>query len=532
MAHDMMTAARDSDSAARAAWQIERLVRYALHKEMVGTSDLPYVRNQLLDLFHIAEPCAGYGNDAWNDVPDEPQSMLEDLLDYAYGIGMIPDNTGTRRYLLDAKIMGLLMPRPSETNARFERLRAEKGIERATDDFYELSKNCNYIRMNRVRKNEYWLHHSKFGAMEMTINLSKPEKSPQEIAQAGQASISDYPQCLLCVDNVGYAGRLNHPARQNLRVIPLQLNEETWFFQYSPYVYYNEHSIIFRKEHVPMTLTRSTFSRLLAFTEQFPHYFIGSNADLPIVGGSILSHDHFQAGRHTFPIERAPMDTEFTHSAYPGVTGGIVQWPMSVLRLRSDIKDMLLQCADEVYEQWKRYSDPSVEVLASTSGADGEIRHNTVTPIVRRHGALYEMDLVLRNNRTSEQHPEGIFHPHRHLHHIKKENIGLIEVMGLAILPGRLQQETGRIASLLTGRDDWQMLRLDEKDALYPHAAWIDAMLERAGTTNSPAEAMDIIRSEIGTKFVEILGTAGVFKRDSQGQEAFRRFAAAAGFQS
>ncbi|MFL1674472.1 UDP-glucose--hexose-1-phosphate uridylyltransferase [Paenibacillus dendritiformis] len=528
----LRTAARPD--AARTAELIEKLIRYARNRNMIGTLDMPYARNQLLELFRLDEPCEGYLAPEWSDVPDEPQKLLEALLDEAAASGLLPDNTTTWRDLLDAKVMGLLMPRPSETEARFRTLWAEQGIAAATDEFYALNKDSNYIRMDRIRKNEYWLHPSEFGEMEMTINLSKPEKTPQEIAQAGQAAKADYPQCLLCADNVGYAGRVNHPARQNLRIIPLELNGEAWFFQYSPYVYYNEHSIVFRREHVPMKLTRDTFARLLAFTEQFPHYFIGSNADLPIVGGSILSHDHFQAGRHTFPIEKAPTGQAHVHAAHPGVRVGVVDWPMSVLRLTADEREALLNAADDLYRFWQGYSDEQAGILACSESPGGQTRHNTVTPIVRRRGDRYEMDLVLRNNRMDEAHPEGIFHPHRHLHHIKKENIGLIEVMGLAILPGRLLAETGAIARLLAGQKDWEAARASftEQDPLKPHAAWIDELVERYGTRLEEAEANRVIRHDIGSKFVEILGHAGVFKRDREGREACARFLARAGFKA
>lgn len=519
-------------SAQRASFAIETLIRYAVHHDLMNRLDMPYVRNQLLALFQLPEPCSSFRDEQWEAIPDEPHSILDELLDYAYKSGILPDNTMTQRDLLDARIMGLLMARPSEMQDRFQRIRMTDGMERATDDFYRLNQKCNYIRTDRVRNNEYWLHMSEFGEMEMTINLSKPEKSPQEIALAAQLSVSHYPECLLCADNVGYAGRLDHPARQNLRILPVELNGESWYFQYSPYVYYNEHSIIFKSEHIPMKLTRNTFARLLHFTEQFPHYFIGSNADLPIVGGSILSHDHFQAGRHTFPIERAPIETRFTHSAYPGVTAGIVRWPMSVLRLQGEQPDVLLQCADEIYEQWKLYSDDSVGIAASTTRDGESIRHNTITPIVRRRGSLFEMDLVLRNNRTDEVHPEGIFHPHREHHHIKRENIGLIEVMGLAILPGRLKQDIERITTLLSEQGQWMEARdqLKETDSLYPHRIWVDQILDQYGIM-AVDKARQVILHEIGNKFVTILGQAGVFKHDELGREAFCRFAMACGYE-
>lgn len=512
---------------------IEQLIRYARVKGMIGPEDCPYVRNLLLDMFHLEEPAEHYQTVYEDQMDDdvvlaEPQLLLAVLLDYGYAIGLIPDQTSTYRDLLDARIMGVLMPRPSETIAHFKCDTAEHGIEYATKQFYELNINSNYIRMDRIRQNDEWAYDSEFGTIQMTINVSKPEKTPEEIALARQAPSSSYPQCLLCADNVGYAGRVNHPARQNLRIIPLQLNHENWYFQYSPYVYYNEHSIVFRKEHVPMKLTIDSFKRLLAFTEQFPHYFIGSNADLPIVGGSILSHDHFQAGRHTFPIEQAKADYTFTYPEFEGVQVSIVNWPMSVLRLTGEDREVLLNAVNTVFETWKQYSDPAVDVHAYTEENSQRVPHNTVTPIVRRRGAAYEVDVVLRNNRTSEQHPEGIFHPHREMHHIKKENIGLIEVMGLAILPPRLKQSIAGIKQLLTGEAEWEAYKqaMNEQDLLAIHRDWIDQLVERYGCNHTAEEAEQLIKMEMGRSFTEILGHAGVYKRDAAGQEGFKRFTA------
>lgn len=511
---------------------IEQLIRYARAKGMIGAEDCPYVRNILLDMFRLEEPAERYDTVyeevAESDAAEGPQAILSVLLDYGYTIGLIPDPSHTYRDLLDARIMGVLMPRPSETTAHFKQDTIEHGIEYATKQFYELSINSNYIRMDRVRQNDEWEYESEYGTIQMTINVSKPEKTPEEIALARQAPSSSYPQCLLCADNVGYAGRVNHPARQNLRIIPLQLNQENWYFQYSPYVYYNEHSIVFRKEHVPMKLTEDSFKRLLAFTEQFPHYFIGSNADLPIVGGSILSHDHFQAGRHTFPIEQAKADLTFTYPDYEGVQVSIVNWPMSVLRLTGENRDVLLKAVNTVFETWKQYSDPEVDVYAFTENGTERTPHNTVTPIVRRRGTAYEVDVVLRNNRTNEQHPEGIFHPHREMHHIKKENIGLIEVMGLAILPPRLQQSIAGIRALLTGEVSWSSYKqaLTDQDPLAIHREWIDQLIEKYGCNHDAEEAEHLIKLEMGRMFVEILGHAGVYKRNPEGQEGFKRFAA------
>ncbi|MNO29360.1 Galactose-1-phosphate uridylyltransferase [compost metagenome] len=516
-------------AAQKALHAIEQLVLFAGHRQLIQPADVDYSRNELLDQFGFSEPYAA----EFTEAPlESPQAPLDVLIDYGFETGLIPENTDTYRDLLDAKIMGLLMARPSEVNAEFYKLSAEKGIEAATDRFYKLSIDSNYIRMDRISKNVFWLQDSPYGDIEMTINLSKPEKNPKEIAMARLLPPPVYPKCLLCRENAGYAGRLNHPPRQNLRIIPLKLNNENWFLQYSPYVYYNEHCIVFHHDHVPMKLTKDSLKRLLSFVEAFPHYFIGSNADLPIVGGSILTHDHFQGGRHTFPIQKAPKEVTFTHDAYPGVSLSIVKWPMSVLRLQGADPAVLLECGNEIYEAWKVYSDPEAEVLAA-SEVDGEqTRHNTVTPIVRRSAdGGFEMDLVLRNNRTSEEHPEGIFHPHREMHHIKKENIGLIEVMGLAILPGRLKEELDAIAGILAG--DTVLLEAVQSQAdhaLAQHASWIQELAARFGTAMEREEAVKAVQNEVGIKFTHILEHAGVYKRTPKGQTAFRRFAHSLGF--
>lgn len=509
---------------------IERLLHYALEQGLIDWWDLEYSRNRLLELFSFDEPYAGELAEETLTGPEQP---LEVLIDYGFEIGLIPENTVTYRDLLDARIMGLIMPRPSETISAFRKMEASQGIQVATDQFYKLSVASNYIRMDRVAQNIYWEQPTDYGSMEITINLSKPEKNPKEIAMAKLLPPPVYPKCQLCRENVGYAGRINHPARQNLRVIPLELNNEPWLFQYSPYVYYNEHCIVFHHDHVPMKLTKDTFKRLLAFTAQFPHYFIGSNADLPIVGGSILTHDHFQGGRHTFPLEKSPIAAKFQHPSYPGVTAGIVQWPMTVLRLNSQNPDILLEAADDIYERWKIYSDSTVDVFAYSTDRGEKVPHNTVTPIVRRGAdGSFEMDVVLRNNRTNEQHPEGIFHPHREMHHIKKENIGLIEVMGLAILPGRLKEELADIAGILSGNTtlfDDVISKPDSKLAV--HAAWVKQLVADHGQAMVKEDAEALLRDEVGRKFAEILGHAGVFKVTDEGREAFRRFVTSAGYE-
>ncbi|OWA37866.1 galactose-1-phosphate uridylyltransferase [Saccharibacillus sp. O16] len=516
-----------TDEALRA---IERLTAFALRERLLEASDSDFGRNRLLEQFGFDEPYAA--DDALEEeLPVGPQPMLDTLIDYAAQIGMIPENTDTQRDLLDAKLMGLLLARPSEVVRDFREAEAEGGITAATDRFYKWCIDSNYIRMDRVAKNVLWVHESEFGPIEITINLSKPEKTPEEIAQARLLPPPVYPKCQLCRENVGYAGRINHPARQNLRVIPLELNDEPWLFQYSPYVYYNEHCIVLHRDHVPMKLTKDTLRRLLQFTDRFPHYFLGSNADLPIVGGSILTHDHFQGGKHTFAIERAVTEAVFGSGKYPSVALKIVRWPMSVLRLSGDNQAELLEAADEIYETWKIYSDESVNVIAS-SEKDGErIRHNTVTPIVRRRDGAYELDLVLRNNRTDAEYPEGIFHPHREMHHIKRENIGLIEVMGLAILPGRLKDELEQISRILSG--DAQLLAAAEKDNAHPlaqHLPWARELMAEHGSSMDIEAAQELLRREVGAKFTEILGHAGVYKTDASGRQAFFRFVESLGW--
>ncbi|MCA0756676.1 UDP-glucose--hexose-1-phosphate uridylyltransferase [Paenibacillus sp. N4] len=503
---------------------IERLLQFALQRGLVEELDLSAARNALLDQFRFTEPYVG-------TVPQErlesPVTLLEPLLDYGFSIGLIPDNTTTYRDLLDARIMGLLLPRPSETNAAFRRKAEAEGLHAATDAFYSLNIDSNYIRMDRIRKNQYWLHETEYGKLEITINLSKPEKDPKEIALLKTLPQAAYPKCLLCAENVGYAGRPDHPARQNLRVLPLTLQDEQWYFQYSPYVYYNEHSIIFKGAHEPMVISHASFARLLDFVEQFPHYFIGSNADLPIVGGSILSHDHFQGGRHVFPMEAAGTEASFADPSLPGVRFGIVSWPMSVVRVNGTSKADVHRAACRLLDEWRAYSDPSADVLAFTGQADGtRIPHNTITPIARlRDNGEYEIDLVLRNNRTSEEHPDGIFHPHQELHHIKKENIGLIEVMGLAVLPGRLKDELEQIAAYLTEGNQSSPEELeDASHPLHKHAEWLRTLIARYGRSAASEQAKAAVEAETGEKFLQVLKDAGVYKRTSEGAEAFERF--------
>lgn len=537
-----------------AAFDIERLLQFALNNGMIEPLDVIPARNALLDLFQIDAPFSGGFDAASIDVrsksavsssddvsddslassqEDSPSLILERLLDYAAQSGLLTANNTTQRDLLDARIMGLLMPRQSELARKFWEIAGSESIEKATDFYYHLSKCSNYIRTDRIAKNKYWTAKTAYGELEITINLSKPEKDPEEIAALKNAPAMHYPKCLLCLENVGYAGRIDHPARQNHRVIPLELAGERWYLQYSPYVYYNEHSIVFSEEHRPMKINEHTFRSLFHFVEQFPHYFIGSNADLPIVGGSILNHDHFQGGRHVFAMEKAPAEQTYSHSRFPGAAISRVKWPMSVIRLECDDPGTLIALSSHILDAWREYSDEEADIAAfSLDSEQRKIPHNTITPIVRRNSkGNYEIDLVLRNNRTTEAHPEGIFHPHRPLHHIKKENIGLIEVMGLAVLPGRLIDELHEIAAVLTGKDDiLRRAQDDDRDPLHKHVPWIHELTQNHGTSMTEQQAWECLKAEVGAKFIRVLQDAGVFKRTEQGQQSFHQFMLHAGF--
>lgn len=504
---------------------IERLVVFALKNGLIDPMDVEFARNSLLSLFGLTEPAGEYSTDV-DELPDSPVPLLEPLLDIAAAQGLIEDNILAYRDLFDSRLMGLLMPRPSETNRMFREKAERSGITDATAWFYKLNIDVNYIRADRNRKNGYWKHATPFGELEITINLAKPEKDPKEIALLKSMPQANYPKCLLCRDNVGYAGRLDHPARQNLRILPLTLQDEQWFFQYSPYAYYNEHSILLKGEHTPMVISPATFARLLDFVDQFPHYFIGSNADLPIVGGSILNHDHFQAGRHVFPMEKADVREWNASAAEPAVKIGLVEWPMSVLRLRAADRQALLRVASDVLARWREYSDPEAEVWAFSVNGSDQVPHNTITPIARRReDGTYELDLVLRNNRTSEEHPAGIFHPHQELHHIKRENIGLIEVMGLAVLPGRLKGELAQIADMLAGAASYDASMLQSSThPLHLHADWIGELVAKHGTANEAEDARRLLEAAVGDKFASVLRDAGVYKTDAAGREAFKRF--------
>lgn len=496
------------------AEQIEALVQFAERNDLITKWDRDDSRNRLMNVLGLdsIEPVK------IETVPvDSPVAILESILDWAADHGRLPENTVTYRDLLDTKLMGCVTGRPSEIIRQFQDHYDQAGPEAATQAFYQFSKHVHYIRTDRIAKNEHWYTPTEYGDLEMTINLSKPEKDPKAIAAAKNLQASSYPQCLLCKENVGYAGRVNHPARQNLRIIPLELAEEQWYMQFSPYVYYNEHAIVFLGEHHPMKISKKTFARLLQFVEQLPHYFLGSNADLPIVGGSILSHDHFQGGKHEFPMAKAETEERFKLEMFPGVEAGIIKWPMSVIRLNGSNQTELVEAGHHIFETWKHYSDERVEIHAYS----GETPHNTVTPIARRRKGQYELDLVLRNNRTNEKHPDGLFHPHQEVHHIKKENIGLIEVMGLAVLPGRLKDELKALGEALVQGNARTVIVQNEE--IQKHEKWAMSVKEAHPELNQ-SNVESILKDEVGNVFSTILEHAGVFKRDEEGMSAFKRF--------
>ena len=488
--------------------EISRLLHFARQKGLIAPEDEVYAANRLLDVLHVED----YVPEEVDETLETATPILECMLDYAAEKGLI-EGTTDERDLFDTRIMDCVMPRPSEVVHEFH-TRYETSPREATDYYYALSIASNYIRKARIDKNIVWKTATEFGDLDVTINLSKPEKDPRDIAKAKLAKAAGYPKCLLCRENEGYAGRVNHPARETHRLIPLDLAGHPWFLQYSPYTYYNEHCIVLNNDHVPMVISRETFENLTAFLEIFPHYFAGSNADLPIVGGSILSHDHYQGGRYTFAMERAAVEQEYTFAHYPQVRAGRVKWPMSTLRLTSSDKGALIDLATAILAAWRTYSDASADILAETDAP-----HNTITPIARRRGADYEFDLVFRNNRTTAEHPLGLFHPHAEVHHIKKENIGLIEVLGLAILPARLKSEMEQIrAELLRGAADIAGIADIEK-----HADWYRSV-RAAHTTVTEGNVDGILRDEIGKVFLEVLTHAGVFKRDTAGMAAFDRW--------
>ncbi|WIF96152.1 UDP-glucose--hexose-1-phosphate uridylyltransferase [Caminicella sporogenes] len=489
--------------------EIKRLVNYGIANRLLCEEDKIYAVNRILDILNL---------DEYKDVEIEsenlenPQPILDNILDYAYEKGILSHNTITYRDLFDTKIMDCLLPRPSEVIRKFYE-EYKKSPELATKNYYNMSKASNYIRTERTNKNIRWKVKTNFGELDITINLSKPEKDPKAIAAAKNLKSSSYPKCLLCKENEGYAGRINYPARQNHRIIPLILNNEEWFLQFSPYVYYNEHAIVFKGTHEPMKISKTTFERLLEFVEKFPHYFIGSNADLPIVGGSILSHDHFQGGNYIFPMEKAPLIKQVSVRGFEDVDVGIVKWPLSVIRMRSEKRERLSELGGRILSTWRQYNDESVDIISHTNGEP----HNTITPIARYRDNKFELDLVLRNNRTSDEYPFGIFHPHEDVHHIKKENIGLIEVMGLAVLPARLKYELELLKDCLSGNKN-----ISEYEELNKHLKWFKYLKSKYENTDMDFDY--ILKMEVGKVFERILIDAGVFKQDEMGLKAFERF--------
>lgn len=481
---------------------ISGLIQKAIDAELIEPADYIYVQNQVMN--HLG--LQAFPEEVNRITDDSIPNLLEKLVDYAVGNDVIEDVLDEKE-ILSANIMNCFVARPSVVNKTFHE-KYKESPKAATDYFYNLSKNSNYIQMNRIQKNIHFKAETAYGELDVTINLSKPEKDPEQIKRERELKQKlDYPKCLLCMENEGYTGRTGHPARANHRIIQVPLLSENWYLQYSPYVYYNEHSILLSEEHRDMKIVKQTFDQLLTFTEKFPHYFIGSNADLPIVGGSILSHDHYQAGRYEFAMTNAGSAFDFTLDRFAAVSASVLKWPLSVIRLKSNEKDELLDAADHILQSWKNYSDELADIKAFT----GDTPHNTITPIARKRGTVYELDLVLRNNRTSEEHPLGIFHPHADVHHIKRENIGLIEVMGLAVLPARLKDELTEIKSFLLGQSG--------KAAAY-HQEWAEQMKAEYGIISTPEDADKILEKELGMKFARVLEDAGVFKH----QQAFKRF--------
>lgn len=487
---------------------IKKLVTYGIETGLISEEERIYSTNLILDVLKLDD----YEEPQENYEGVELQPVLKELLDYAVTKGLIEDSV-VYRDLFDTRLMNCLMPRPSQVIKTFKEKYAVSPKE-ATDYYYKLSQDSDYIRRYRVCRDMKWVTKTKYGDIDITINLSKPEKDPKAIAAAKLAKQSGYPKCQLCRENEGYAGRTNHPARENHRIIPITINGGQWGFQYSPYVYYNEHCIVFNGQHIPMKVERATFVKLFDFIKLFPHYFIGSNADLPIVGGSILSHDHFQGGNYEFAMAKAPVEREFTVKGYEDVKAGIVKWPLSVIRLSSADEKRIIDLADHILKAWRGYTDEAAYIFAETDGEP----HNTITPIARKRGDMYELDLALRNNITTPECPLGLYHPHNELHHIKKENIGLIEVMGLAVLPSRLKEEMEILSDyIINGKD----IRSNEK--IEKHADWVDAFRTKYPEINA-GNVDGILKEEIGLVFEKVLEDAGVFKQDTKGQAAFDRF--------
>ncbi len=501
---------------------VKKLVAYALRTELIEKEDIIYAVNSLLiilgqdsaefEIDEIEKLSEGIDKAAIDD-GTYLEGVLKELDDYAAANGLIENDSVVYRDLFDTKLMGALTERPSAVIKKFNEKYAVSP-EAATEYYYNFSRNTDYIRRYRISKDMKWTAETEYGDLDITINLSKPEKDPKAIAAARNAKQSGYPKCQLCWENEGYSGRVDHPARENHRIIPVTIQNSKWGFQYSPYVYYNEHCIVFNSRHIPMKIEHNTFCKLFDFVKQFPHYFVGSNADLPIVGGSILSHDHFQGGHYTFAMAKAPVERSFTVKGFEDVESGIVKWPMSVIRLSAKNSDRVIELADVILNKWRAYTDEAAFIFAETDGTP----HNTITPIARKRGENYELDLVLRNNITTDEHPLGVYHPHAQLHHIKKENIGLIEVMGLAVLPARLKKEMADLKeAILNGAD----LRADE--VLEKHADWVDQFKTKYDSINKD-NIDEIIQKEIGEVFMHVLEDAGVYKRTPEGQAAFDRF--------
>jgi len=486
--------------------KIAQLVNYGLSTGLIEEDDKICITNNLLEALSLTDYVEP------EEVPEaELEDILKGILDYAVRVGIIEDSV-VYRDLFDTKLMGILTPRPSYIRKTFKELYEEDPV-KATDWYYKLSCDTDYIRRYRIAKDMKWVTATEYGDIDITVNLSKPEKDPKAIAAAKNLPQAGYPKCQLCKENEGYCGRVNHPARQNHRILPVKVNGKDWMMQYSPYVYYNEHCIVFDAEHNPMSINPDTFRKLLSFVKAFPHYFVGSNADLPIVGGSILTHDHFQGGHYTFAMAKAPVETPLSFEGFEDVNAGIVKWPMSVIRLSSKDTDRICALADKILAAWRGYTDEDAFVFAETDGEP----HNTITPIARKKGENFELDLVLRNNITTKEHPMGVYHPHAELHHIKKENIGLIEVMGLAVLPARLKTELAELAkAILDGSD----LRANELTA--SHADWIEEFRDSYDITAENVD--DILKAEVGKVFAKVLEHAGVYKRNAEGKAAFIRF--------
>ncbi len=493
---------------------IDELISYGLDKELIEKTDVNYVINNILDLLLLDSYEGIY--EQWDgsriEINRQLHEILEDILRYACSQSLIEDSI-TYKDIFDSSLMACLTPAPSVVNNTFNELYKESPV-KATDYFYKLSCNNNYIRRDRIKKDVKWKAQTDYGELDITINLSKPEKDPKAIALAGIQTGFVYPRCQLCLENEGYKGRLNHPARGNHRVIRINVDNSEWGFQYSPYVYYNEHCIVFNTKHVPMKIDEAVFRKLLSIVKSFPHYFVGSNADLPIVGGSILAHEHFQGGNYEFAMARAPIDKEIVFEGFDDIKAGIVKWPMSVIRLKSKNAESMVSLATRILDKWRGYTDEEAFIYAKTEG----VAHNTITPIARMRDSEYELDLVLRNNITTKEHPLGVYHPHQELHHIKKENIGLIEVMGLAVLPARLKEEFKKVEKALVSNQDVRM----DKD-LEKHADWVDMIRKKYADINEE-NVTQIVQDEVGIVFMKVLSCAGVYKDTNEGREAFLRF--------